>query len=296
MRHQKLIGVGGALGSVVLAGCGISTHVTAAPANTSTSQMSGTVHTSGAPSPSPAAPVSSSPSSESASPTSTASGGSGKSRASKLPQSFPRYSLVVSTVGRLLAQSSSVPVYLPTSYPYAHYIDVQYALKNGYRLTLNAGLALPANSPQIQGGYAEFLFSIRALPWSATYHANYVPLNPTPPAGPHGPIILAPGIVGTSYPSPPPSSENQLVLITWQEDGWIFTVYGAGSAGVGTAKQIAKLLQGAMLPGSHGKAIFTVGTHVPSIASYELNGVRYVIEGTGAGTVSLVEKMVKVHV
>lgn len=226
----------------------------------------------------------------SASPTSTR-----KPSASNLPQAFPRYSLVASTVGRLLAQSSSVPVYLPKSYTSPHYIDVQYALKNGYRLTLSGGPALPANSPKIQYGYAEFLFSVQALPWSATYHENYVPLNPTPPSSQHGPITLAPAIVGTSYPSPPPTSDNQSVLITWQEDGWTFTVYGSGGVGASTAKQIVKSLQDATLPGSHGEAVFTVGTHVPSIASYELNGVRYVIEGNGEETVSLVEKMAKVQ-
>lgn len=242
-----------------------------------------------------------SPSVSSVQPSSNAVSGSASptsaptTRASNLPQSFPRYSLVAATVGRLLAQSSSVPVYLPKSYTYTHEIDVQYALKNGYRLTLSGGPALPANSPKIQYGYAEFLFSVQALPWSATYHETYVPLNPTPPSSQHGSIALAPGIVGTSYPSPPPTSDNQSVLITWQEDGWTFTVYGGGNVGAGTAKQMVKALHDATLPGTQGEAVFAVGTHVPSIASYAINGVRYVIEGNGEETMSLVEKMAKVQ-
>ncbi|MCY0879317.1 MAG: hypothetical protein OWU84_10295 [Firmicutes bacterium] len=218
-----------------------------------------------------------------------------KLSATKLPRSFPRYSLVVSTVGRLLAQLSHIPVYLPKSYPAMRYLDVQYALKDGYRLTLSAGPALPANSPKIQYGYAEFLFSVQGLPWSATYHENYVPLNPALPSRRHGIIRLAPGIVGTSYPDPPPFSDNQPALIRWHEDGWTLTVYGGGSASVGTAKQLAKSLRGAKLPGTHGQAIFAVGTHVPSLVTYELKGVRYVIEGTSDEPVSLAEHMEKVQ-
>ena len=36
MRHQKFIGLGGILGSVVLAGCGMNGHATATPANNGT--------------------------------------------------------------------------------------------------------------------------------------------------------------------------------------------------------------------------------------------------------------------
>ena len=46
MQHQKLLMVGGLLGSLALAGCGISGHVNATPADNGTSQVSGTVHTS----------------------------------------------------------------------------------------------------------------------------------------------------------------------------------------------------------------------------------------------------------
>ncbi len=61
MRHQKFIGLGSILGSVVLAGCGIHGHAAATPANNGTSQVRGTVHTSGVPKTNPSSSSSPSP-------------------------------------------------------------------------------------------------------------------------------------------------------------------------------------------------------------------------------------------
>lgn len=238
------------------------------------------------------------------SPSSTASGGSGPLTAASLPSAYPHYSLVLSTVGRLLAQSATVPVFLPNlgRHPYSGSvgdIDVQYTLKNGYRLTLSGGAPLPANSPKISFGNAEFLYSVRGLPWSSTYVSQYMPLEPKPMTSQHGQVTLATGIIGTSYPNPPSSAAalQGPLLIVWHEDGWALSMDGTVSSGivVGGAKQMAQLLNGVALPGSHGQANFTVGSDDPSIASYDLNGTRYVIEALSWKAATLAAKMEQIN-
>ena len=212
-----------------------------------------------------------------------------KLTASALPKAYPSYSMVVSTVGRLLAQSAQVPVYLPRLGPLFNHtsIDVLYSLKGGgYRLSLGGGPALPANSPKIGFGNAEYIYTVRGLPWSSSFQSRYLPLRPKPSAAQYGPLSLAPGITARSYPaaSPPSSELQEQMLISWHEDGWPMNLYGIGISSqsvVSSARQIAQSLRGRHLPGTHGRATFAIGSDAPSIATYDLSGTRYVIETTG---------------
>lgn len=226
-----------------------------------------------------------------------------KLTAATLPKAFPSYSLVVSTVGRLLAQSATVPVYLPqlgdeyndTS------IDVLYRLKDGrYRLSLGGGPPLPANSPKIGFGNAEYIYTVRGLPWSSSFQAQYLPLNPKPATVEHGPLILAPGIPARSYPAahPPVPELQEKMLIAWREDGWSMNLYGTGIPSqevLSSARQIARSLRGKHLPGTHGRATFAIGSDLPSIATYDLHGTRYVIETTSFRAAQLASEMMKVR-
>ena len=220
--------------------------------------------------------------------------------AAGLPHAFPRYSLVVGTVGRLLARSSTVPVYLPQlgRHPYPRWMDVRYALKNGYQLTLGGGTALPANSPKISIGNAEFIYTIMGTPWTPSFHARtlYLPVHPTPTTSQNGTVTLAPGITGRSYPAAQPAIPvlQSTMLITWREDGWTMNLYGVGLSSqdvVSSARQVATSLRSAHLPGTHGRATFEMGSDAPSIATYEWRGTRYVIEAPGFRAVELAEKM-----
>ena len=226
-----------------------------------------------------------------------------KVTASTLPKAFPRYSLVVSTVGRLLAQSAKVPVYLPQlGAAYNHTsINVLYGLKDGgYQLSLGGGPPLPANSPKIGFGNAEYIYTVIGLPWSSAFRAQYLPLNPKPATVEYGPVILAPGISARSYPAayPPTPELQETMLIAWREDGWSLSLYGIGipsQAVVGSARQVARSLRGKHLPGTHGRATFAIGSDLPSMATYDLYGTRYVIETTSFRAAQFASEMTPVR-
>lgn len=207
-------------------------------------------------------------------------------RAIVLPQSFPRYHTVLATIGRLMAQKSSVPVLLPTRliFPGQGPIEVKYHVHKGYALALGFGPALPANSPRIQIGNAELIYTVIGQPWSRPYPTaqRYLPLHPK--LGPSSQTVrLAPGMTARVSPSTPSSALPHTMLITWLEDGWTINFLGAGVPStdiINGAKQVAKMLTGMNLPGSHGRATFDIGSDDPSIASFDLHGTRYVIEVT----------------
>ncbi|MCL4493580.1 MAG: hypothetical protein M1294_02040 [Firmicutes bacterium] len=107
--RQKFIGIGGVLGSVVLAGCGINATVT--PANNSTSQVSGTVHASEAPSTNPSS------SSRPSSPASVSSSTSGPpssspttspTKTSTTPHSSPAKSNTLSPITYTANQQATI--------------------------------------------------------------------------------------------------------------------------------------------------------------------------------------------
>ncbi|WP_146038961.1 hypothetical protein [Sulfobacillus sp. hq2] len=218
---------------------------------------------------------------------------------SALPSALSNYAAVRNTVGKRLAQTADVPVYLPSHLLQGSYhgdLDVKYSEKNqGYSITIGAGPALPANSPKIEIGNAELLGTITAMPWYLPFHARQddMPLYPAPPHTQGLSIPLAPGITGIQYTG----TELIPTLITWHEDGWTMNFLGTGvSASIitGSAKSIAKSLVGAKLPGTHGRATFSIGSDAPSEASYDLHGTRYFIYANGFKAVTLAQQMTAV--
>lgn len=216
-----------------------------------------------------------------------------------LPSAFPSYAVVLKNVGQHLALTSDVPVYLPKHLPQGTYhgdLDVEYAEKNqGYSMTIGGGPALPANSSKIEIGNAELLGTFMGMPWYLPFHARQddMPLFPSP-ATPKGTTLrLASGITGTQYPG----TEEVPTLITWQEDGWTLNFMGEGvSPGIiaGSAKSIAQSLIGVKLPGTHGRATFSIGSDAPSEATYDLNGTRYFVYANGFRAVTLAQQMAPV--
>lgn len=175
VRYRKLGMVG--LGVFMVSGCGLSSS---APHNTRASA------------PMPVTSQERTTSGQTAHPSQSLQSPP-KLTSSTLPQAFPSYSLVVSTVGRYLAETAQVPLYLPTlgrSYNHTS-INVLYSLKGGgYRLTLGGGPPLPANSPKIGFGNAEYIYTVRGLPWSSVFQSRYLPVDPKPAVTESGPVIF----------------------------------------------------------------------------------------------------------
>lgn len=157
--------VGGLLGSLALAGCGISGHVNATPANNGTSQVSGTVHTSGVPNQNGATPATSSTSSSSvpSSPSTSTTGSSTTPQASSTPAalsasaSHTNFNTVVRQAFQAIQGHTTAVIGGPTSLPAAHggYLTAQtHASTTGWRIQLVETLhPYAVNSPLINGNH-----------------------------------------------------------------------------------------------------------------------------------------------
>lgn len=214
-----------------------------------------------------------------------------------MPPAFESYRQVLAAVGPILARRSSVPVYLPQyHWDYSGTLDVVFKIQNGYQITVGGGPALPANSPKIDMGNAETFYTVMGLPWSNGYQNGYLPLEPAAPSSDRGTLALAQDVVAATYPAVhagTQSSEGSM-LVTWHQDGWTLNVTGSGVGQgiiVGEAQSLARSLMGQTLPGTHGRATFSIGSDAPSMASYDLKSTRYIIEAPGFRAVTLARAM-----
>ena len=162
MRQHLLLISGGILGSLVLAGCGLTGNVNATPAGNGTVHISGTVQTSG---------VSTSPSPSNTTPTSNASGGSStstssstgtspSSTASSLSSSnneLSSFNPVVLQALQAIQGHTTVSIGGPTILPTAHqgYLTAQtHASANSWRVQLvETSQPYAINSPLINGNH-----------------------------------------------------------------------------------------------------------------------------------------------
>ncbi len=216
-----------------------------------------------------------------------------------LPPFFSSYNDVRETVGRRLAHTSDVPVYLPQNILSGTYhgpMDVRYSVHHGtYTMTIGAGPALPANSSRIDFGNSGLLGTIEGMAWTPAFHARqrFMPFYPTTSAT-GTPHIIGPGVTAIFYPGHASAGP----VVTWRQDGWTFNIIGfMGTSARGLSDQassISSSLRGVTLPGTHGRATFALGSDSPSEATYDVNGTRYFIYANGFKAVRLVRQMAMV--
>ncbi len=213
-----------------------------------------------------------------------------------LPPFFTRYADVRNTVGRRLAHTSDVPVYLPQhilSGPYHGPMDVRYNVQNGgFALTIGGGPRRPANSPHIHFGNADLFGTIKGMAWTPAFHARqrYMPFYPrTTSSGTTQ--TLSSGVTATVYSG----QAQQGPVALWNQDGWTINVIGSPGTSQDVvrsqASSIASSLGSQKLPGIHGRATFAIGSGAPSEATYDVKGTRYFIYANGFKAVQLVRQM-----
>lgn len=200
-----------------------------------------------------------------------------------------RYRDILATVSPVLTAGSSVPVLLPVSLPPLPFgsgsstdVNAQYQIRNGYRLTLSYGPALPVNSPKIQFGNAEFLATIMGMPAATPLNSSsYLPLQATVPNAAQGLVDLGQGVAGTNFVGN--IGGQSMKSVTWQQRGWTFGVlpadpnWGVDKAAAGMVKR----LQSVRLPATHGQMVFSFGTDAPAEAVFQVGSDRYVLETMG---------------
>ena len=216
-----------------------------------------------------------------------------------LAADFPRYQSFAGPLTSLLDLRSAVPPELPQlgdrtpfsdilATPAHQHLDLSYtvdagAVPNGYAVTVSYGPPLPANSPKIQAGNAELMFSTagilgsrvpRSMTWTA--HARF-------PGATHSTVALGQGVSGTLWRGT--EQRSRVEGITWTEDGVRWTIPPApGFNGnvLTAARKEAATLAGMTFPlarSAHG--ILSFGSDAPSEVVYHGYGTTYAVYATG---------------
>jgi hypothetical protein len=217
-----------------------------------------------------------------------------------LPGRFTGYAQLATALSAVLSLRSAVIPELPDPRdhtPFSDILDVSthqsldlaYTLNtspvpNGYLVTVSYGPPLPPNSPKIQAGNAELMFSTAgvlnghplppSLAWRA--HARF--------AGAQRSLVsLGHGIQGTLWSGLNGGCPAE--GISWVEDGFTWTIPPAVCVHVDVVSQArreAARLAFLSFPLAHqGSGILGIGPDAPSEVVYHGNGTTYAVYATG---------------
>ncbi|KUO94616.1 hypothetical protein [Ferroacidibacillus organovorans] len=217
-----------------------------------------------------------------------------------LPARFSSYSEFAQSVGTLLGTRATIPVLLPQDVakgqaagglnpPRGVYFNVQDRVDggqvpDGYSVTVSFGPKLPANSPKINAGNAEMLYSLVGVPAGAALPQGMRwPAHASFPGSRASRVRLGAGVVGTVWTGVYQGAQAEGV--TWRQDGltWIIppsswrSVHPLADA----RAQVTQLAHLHFLSGATGFGIFGYGSDAPSQVVLHTFGATYALYATG---------------
>ena len=217
-----------------------------------------------------------------------------------LPARFSSYSEFAQSVGALLGTRSTIPVLLPQDVakgqaagglnpPRGAYFNVQDQVNggqvlDGYSVTVSFGPKLPANSPKINAGNAEMLYSLVGVPaGSALPQGMRWPAHASFPGSRASRVQLGAGVVGTVWTGA--YQGTKVEGVAWRQDGltWIIppsswrSVHPLADA----RAQVARLAHLHFLSGATGFGIFGYGPDAPSQVVLHTYDATYALYATG---------------